>query len=108
MKLSKEQKEEFLRVVAKMSDEGKRLNACVCFGAESAHENFPEWFSEESSEVSTSSGGADSGVAQTNEIQSKGSGVFVAGVRRVIDKLRAAGRIRRVGPDKGGHWEVIA
>ena len=70
MKLTKEQKEEFLRAVSKMSDEGKRLNACVRFGAESAHENFPEWFGEESSDVSTSSGGADSGVAQTNEIQS--------------------------------------
>lgn len=24
-----------------------------------------------------------------------------------ITKLKASGRIRRVGPDKGGHWEVI-
>ena len=23
-----------------------------------------------------------------------------------MDKLRAAGRIERVGPDKGGHWKV--
>jgi len=37
----------------------------------------------------------------------EGIGLSVAGVRKVIDKLRAAGRIRRVGPDKGGHWEVI-
>ena len=24
-----------------------------------------------------------------------------------ISKLKASGRLRRVGPDKGGHWEVI-
>ena len=37
----------------------------------------------------------------------EGIGLSVAGVRKVLDKLRAAGRIRRVGPDKGGHWEII-
>ena len=34
-------------------------------------------------------------------------GLSVAGVRKVLDKLRATGRIRRIGPDKGGHWEVV-
>jgi len=24
-----------------------------------------------------------------------------------LKKLRDEGRIRRIGPDKGGHWEVI-
>jgi predicted HTH transcriptional regulator len=24
-----------------------------------------------------------------------------------IKKMKAAGIIRRIGPDKGGHWEVI-
>lgn len=28
-------------------------------------------------------------------------------VRYHLDKLRAAGRIERVGPDKGGHWKVL-
>jgi predicted HTH transcriptional regulator len=28
-------------------------------------------------------------------------------VRLLIEKLKASGRLRRVGPDKGGHWEVI-
>jgi predicted HTH transcriptional regulator len=28
-------------------------------------------------------------------------------VRGHLDKLKAAGRIRRIGPDKGGHWEVV-
>lgn len=27
-------------------------------------------------------------------------------VMRDIDKLKEAGVIKRVGPDKGGHWEV--
>ena len=34
-------------------------------------------------------------------------GLSVAGVRKVLDRLRTSGRIRRIGPDKGGHWEVI-
>lgn len=34
-------------------------------------------------------------------------GLSVAGVRKVLDKLRATGRIRRIGPDKGGRWEVV-
>ena len=28
-------------------------------------------------------------------------------VRYRLDKLRAAGRIERVGPDKGGRWKVL-
>ena len=27
-------------------------------------------------------------------------------IKKQIDKLKVKGRIRRVGPDKGGHWEV--
>lgn len=34
-------------------------------------------------------------------------GLSIASVRKVLDKLRVSGRIRRVGPDKGGHWEVL-
>ena len=34
-------------------------------------------------------------------------GLSVAGVRKVLDKLRATGRIRLIGPDKGGRWEVV-
>ena len=29
------------------------------------------------------------------------------GVKKVLERLKAAGRLRRVGPDKGGHWEVV-
>jgi predicted HTH transcriptional regulator len=28
-------------------------------------------------------------------------------VLKQIDKLKAHGRLRRVGPAKGGHWEVV-
>ncbi len=28
-------------------------------------------------------------------------------IHRALRKLREAGRLRRIGPDKGGHWEVI-
>ena len=30
-----------------------------------------------------------------------------ATVKRTIAKLKKANKIRRVGPDKGGHWEII-
>lgn len=30
------------------------------------------------------------------------------GTNRVIAMLKATGRLRRVGPDKGGHWEVMS
>lgn len=29
------------------------------------------------------------------------------GIKWQLKKLRTTGAIRRVGPDKGGHWEVI-
>jgi ATP-dependent DNA helicase RecG len=29
------------------------------------------------------------------------------GVKYHLKKLKASGRIRRVDPDKGGHWEVL-
>ena len=28
-------------------------------------------------------------------------------IQKHISNLKKAGRLRRVGPDKGGHWEVI-
>ena len=35
------------------------------------------------------------------------TGLSAAGVKKNIRKLKDANLIRRVGPDKGGHWEVI-
>ena len=28
-------------------------------------------------------------------------------IERAIRKLREAGRLARIGPDKGGHWQVL-
>jgi ATP-dependent DNA helicase RecG len=36
------------------------------------------------------------------------TGLSVDGVRWNIRKLKDANLIRRVGPDIGGHWEVVA
>ena len=33
-------------------------------------------------------------------------GITSDGVKYHLDKLRAAGIIQRIGPAKGGHWEV--
>ena len=38
---------------------------------------------------------------------SNATGLSVDGVRWNIRKLKDANLIRRVGPDKGGHWEVV-
>lgn len=35
------------------------------------------------------------------------TGLSIAGVKKNIRKLKDANLIRRIGPDKGGHWEVI-
>lgn len=35
------------------------------------------------------------------------TGLSRSGVRKIIDKLRTQGKIRRVGPPNGGHWEVV-
>ena len=34
-------------------------------------------------------------------------GITQKAVEKQISKLRDENRIRRVGPDKGGHWEVV-
>lgn len=34
------------------------------------------------------------------------TGMSCSGVKKILGKLKDANRIRRVGPDKGGHWEV--
>lgn len=35
------------------------------------------------------------------------TGLSIAGVKKNIRKLKDANPIRRVGPDKGGHWDVV-
>ena len=34
-------------------------------------------------------------------------GITDRAIKKQIEKLKAQGRIRRVGPDKGGYWEVV-
>jgi ATP-dependent DNA helicase RecG len=34
-------------------------------------------------------------------------GVTDRAIKKQIEKLKGLGRIRRIGPDKGGHWEVV-
>ena len=34
-------------------------------------------------------------------------GLSRAGVEKIISNLKKSGRLRRIGPDKGGHWEVV-
>ena len=34
-------------------------------------------------------------------------GITRRSIAKIIAKLQAEGMIRRVGPDKGGHWETI-
>jgi len=35
------------------------------------------------------------------------TGLSESGVKKIIRNLRADNQIRRVGPDKGGHWEIV-
>ena len=34
-------------------------------------------------------------------------GISDRAVKKSIKKLKEGGLLRRVGPDKGGHWEVV-
>ena len=34
-------------------------------------------------------------------------GITRSTIQKHIANLKAVGRLRRIGPDKGGHWEVI-
>ena len=45
--------------------------------------------------------------ASRREIAGALAGVTEGSVRYRLDKLKAIGRLRRVGPDRGGRWEVI-
>ena len=34
-------------------------------------------------------------------------GLSIAGIEKAIRVLKKQGQLQRIGPDKGGHWEVI-
>ncbi len=38
---------------------------------------------------------------------SKEIGVTERSIERNIEKLKKEGKLKRIGPDKGGHWEII-
>ena len=38
---------------------------------------------------------------------SKDLGINRSAIQKHLANLKSAGRLRRIGPDKGGHWEVI-
>ena len=44
----------------------------------------------------------------TIEVLQQITGLSESGVKKVIRQLRNNGLIRRIGPNKGGHWEVIS
>ena len=35
-------------------------------------------------------------------------GISRQAIQKHIANLKSAGRLRRIGPDKGGHWEVVS
>lgn len=43
----------------------------------------------------------------TQEGMSKALGISRQAVQKHLANLKSAGRLRRVGPDKGGHWEAV-
>ena len=43
----------------------------------------------------------------TTEVLGAELGITKRAVLKQIDKLKAQGRLRRIGPAKGGHWEVL-
>ena len=43
----------------------------------------------------------------TTDEMARLEGLARRSVTKQLTKLKQDGRIRRVGPDKGGHWEVV-
>lgn len=43
----------------------------------------------------------------TQEGMARAMGISRQAIQKHFTKLKASGRLRRIGPDKGGHWEVV-
>ena len=43
----------------------------------------------------------------TQEGMARAMGISRQAIQKHLTKLKASGRLRRIGPDKGGHWEVV-
>ena len=50
-------------------------------------------------------------ISENNKITtaelSKATGLGTTAIENNLKKLKSAGAIRRIGPAKGGHWEII-
>jgi len=46
-------------------------------------------------------------MATDNQVSCAKVSLSRAGVEKIVKKLKQERRISRVGPDKGGHWEVV-
>mgnify|MGYP002626564406 CR=1 FL=1 len=42
------------------------------------------------------------------KFQAAATGLSTDGVKWNLNKLKESGKIRRIGPDRGGRWEVIS
>ncbi len=43
----------------------------------------------------------------TTEELAQASGLSIAGVKYNLNKLKKENVLKRIGPDKGGHWEAV-
>ena len=48
----------------------------------------------------------ENSVITMDEIK-QATGIAIRTIKRRLSELKLSGRLRRVGPDKGGHWEVL-
>ena len=46
-------------------------------------------------------------ILTTREQLAKVIGITPDGIKKQLDKMKKANRIKHVGPTKGGHWEII-
>ena len=44
----------------------------------------------------------------TRDDLAKATGLSVDGIKWNLNKLKESGKIRRVGPDRGGYWEILS
>lgn len=49
---------------------------------------------------------ADNSYVSISELMTA-SGLSRSGIKKIIRNLKESGKVRRIGSNKGGHWEVI-
>ena len=45
--------------------------------------------------------------ATVKDVQRKFKSMTIDGIQYHIKRLKSMGRLKRIGPDKGGHWQVM-